>query len=81
MAPIAVHFSLLKDEYEKEIQKLISEAEPIKSSAFQLGEIPPSQGGHCELELEGTNKTYAFFFRMTAWEDTELYKTVAKVRC
>ncbi|KAF0289223.1 Protein O-linked-mannose beta-1,2-N-acetylglucosaminyltransferase 1 [Amphibalanus amphitrite] len=69
---------LLKDEYEKEIRQLIAEAEPIKATDFQLGEVPPSQGGPCELELEGTNKTYAFFFKMKAWEDTDLYKTVAK---
>ena len=59
---------------------MISEGEPIKATDFQLGDVPPSQGGPCDLELEGANKTYAFFFRMKAWEDTDLYKTVAKVR-
>ena len=72
-----VDFSVLKDEYEKEIMRLIAEAEPVKSSDIQ----PPSRGGGaCDVELEGTNKTYAFFFRMDSWEDTELYTAVAKVR-
>ena len=71
-----VRFSLLEDEYEKEIRQLISEAEPIKASDFR---IPPIGEGTCEVDVEGTNKTYAFFFRMNAWEDTELYKTIAKV--
>ncbi|KAF0293198.1 Protein O-linked-mannose beta-1,2-N-acetylglucosaminyltransferase 1 [Amphibalanus amphitrite] len=69
---------LLKDEYEKEIHRLIAEAEPINETDFQLGEIPPSQGGPCEVELEGTNKTYAIFFQMNSMEDTDLYKTLAK---
>ncbi|XP_037080422.1 LOW QUALITY PROTEIN: protein O-linked-mannose beta-1,2-N-acetylglucosaminyltransferase 1-like [Pollicipes pollicipes] len=69
---------MVKDRYEQEIRRLLSEALPINPDDFQLSKVEPKDGGDCELELTSTGKTYAFFFSMTAWEDTEMYSTVCK---
>lgn len=70
---------IVKDRYEDHIKEMMKKAIALHPDDFLIeGDMKDGGGGECRVNITGKNNIYTVFFAMAAWEDKNLFRTLAK---